>query len=425
MSSRSVRALLALVALATALVGLAPPAGAGGDPHLTGLAGVDIGDVHACARTTDGRVWCWGRNNTGQLGDGDAPNDSDVPVRVLGPNGTTPLTAVTGLSVNQSHSCVVLSNHQARCWGDNSAGQLGDGTEDPREHAVVVRNPTDTGPLTGVAQISAGGNHTCAVLTNGQVRCWGSGTFGQLGNGADDEFHLPRRVLALAGTGPLTGAATVSSAGANTCVVLRNHEARCWGQNSDHELGSAFGGDFAYRPKRVLNATGTAPLANVRAIAAGGQFACASLLNGQARCWGKDSVGSLGNGPDGDQPFPRAVLDVDGVGPLTGATRIAAGQYHACAVVTGRELRCWGDNFNGDLGNNQANVSSQLPVVVLNTVGQPRLRTVTQIGLGGSHSCARLANGEARCWGGNSFRELGNHFNVPYEEHPVPVLAPL
>jgi alpha-tubulin suppressor-like RCC1 family protein len=345
---------------------------------------------------------------------------------VLGPNGTTPLTGVIGLSVNQTHSCVVLANHQARCWGSNSAGQLGDGNaDDTADHAVVVENGSGTGPLTGVAQISAGSNHTCAVLTNGQVRCWGSGTFGQRGDGTDDEAHRPRRVLALSGNRPLAGVATVSAGGANTCAVLRNHQARCWGQNTANEVGSSFRGTYALRPKRVLNGTGTAAMAVVRSIATGGGFACATLLNGQARCWGSDDLGELGNGPGGDQRFPRPVLDVDGVGRLTGATRIAAGQRHACAVVAGRELRCWGDNFNGDLGNGQANTPGQLPVVVLNTLGQPRLRTVTQVGLGDTHSCARLANGEARCWGGNGFRELGNQFPSLYENHPVSVLAPL
>jgi alpha-tubulin suppressor-like RCC1 family protein len=106
-------------------------------------------------------------------------------------------------------------------------------------------------------------------------------------------------------------------------------------------------------------------------------------------------------------------------------TRIAAGAYHACAVVPDRELRCWGDNTSGDLGNDQANVSSPLPVVVHNTLAQPRQRIVYQVGLGDLHSCARLANGEARCWGANSYRELGNQFVSPHEQHPVPVLAPL
>jgi alpha-tubulin suppressor-like RCC1 family protein len=317
-----------------------------------------------------------------------------------------------------------MANGQARCWGINFNGQLGDGTQDDADHAVVVRNGAGTGPLTGVVQIVAGNNGTCAVLRSGQARCWGSSTFGQLGVGDDGQHPLPTPVLALTGSGPLTGVATLTLAESNGCAVLRNHEARCWGQNTDHELGSATDAPFSYRPRRVLNRTGTGPLRNVRNISAAAGRTCATLVDGQVRCWGADTLGGLGNGPGGNRRWPSMVLDVDGVGPLTGASRIASGRYHSCVVVTGREVRCWGDGTAGAVGDDSTGVA-QLPVVVHNTLGQPRLVTVTQIGLSEHHSCARLVSGRARCWGANGSKELGNRGTLLEETHPVPVLAPL
>jgi alpha-tubulin suppressor-like RCC1 family protein len=118
------------------------------------------------------------------------------------------------------------------------------------------------------------------------------------------------------------------------------------------------------------------------------------------------------------------VLDVDGIGRLTGVSRIVGGRYHTCAVVTGRQVRCWGDNASGDLGNDDANVASHLPVVTLGLAGSPRLVTVTQLGASAGHTCALVASGRARCWGSNDHFELGNQFPGP-AARPVPVIAPL
>jgi alpha-tubulin suppressor-like RCC1 family protein len=422
-TTRRTAVLLTLLASVAVLVP-APRAEAGGDPRLDGLVQIDIGSSHACARTDDGRVWCWGRDLFGELGD-DGTSESAVPVRVRAVAGPGVLGGVTGLSVGGSHTCVVLTNHQARCWGDNSAGQLGNGTADTVENRpVVVQNASGSGPLTGVAQISAGINHTCAVLTDGQARCWGSGTFGQLGTGSDSEVHRPRAVLGLTGPGPLTGVALVAAGSAHTCAVLRNHEARCWGQASDGQIGTTAMIDFAFRPRRVLNRMGTGPLTGVNAISVGDAHTCATLRNRQVRCWGLDTSGQLGNGPGGDRRLPAIVKDVDGVGPLTGASRVASGGDHTCVVVAGRQVRCWGDDQDGDLGDDAPTSPSPLPVITVGLVGDPRLLTVTQIGLSDGHSCARLANGEARCWGTNTHFELGNQFPGP-ASRPVPVLAPL
>jgi alpha-tubulin suppressor-like RCC1 family protein len=420
---RTRRTVIATLLAAVALLVPAGRAEAGGDPQLEDLAQVDIGDQHACARTTDGRVWCWGRNHVGQLGN-DQPDDSTVPVRVLTVLGN-PLTRVTSISVGASQTCAVLTNHQARCWGSNFSRELGNpGVGDVARHAVTVLNSAGTGPLTGVARISAGQNFTCAVLTNGQARCWGSSTFGQTGTGSHMEVPRPRAVLALSGNTPLTGVAGVAAGSAHACAVLRNHEARCWGQNLDHETGSAGNIPFVYRPRRVLNRTGTAPFTGVRAIAVGSQSSCAVLLNSQVRCWGLDHLGELGNGPNGDSAFPAVVVDVDGVGRLTGADRIASGGFHSCVVVTGRQVRCWGDNAAGDLGNDDPDNASQLPVITLGLGASPQIRTVTQIGASPAHTCVRVASGRARCWGNNDTGELGNQFPGD-AARPVPVIAPL
>jgi alpha-tubulin suppressor-like RCC1 family protein len=422
-ASRIRRTVLVALLLAGGLLAPAPPAGAGGEPQLEHLAQIDIGDRHACARTDGGRVWCWGAGQFGRLGRGsEAP--SEVPVRVLQPAANTPLVGVRDLSVGGGHACVVLTNGQVRCWGGNGAGQLGNGlTTGFSTRPVVVRAMSGPGPLTGVASVSAGANHTCAVLTNGQVRCWGMGTFGQLGTGNRNPAPRPRAVRTVAGSGPLTGVASVSAGVGHTCAVLGNGEARCWGQGGDGEIGDGTTPDFAVRPRRVLNPAGTGPLVGVRAIAAAIQHSCAVLVSGQVRCWGLDLLGALGNGPGGSSTRPIVVRAPSGTGPLTGATSIAAGDYHTCVVVTGRQVRCWGENGYGSLGNDGAPTESQLPVVVTNTIGSAPFVTATSIGASADHTCARLASGKARCWGLNGDFELGNAFPAD-APRPVPVLAP-
>ena len=372
---------------------------------LTEVAQISAGSHHTCVRLTNGQARCWGQNTYGQLGDGTTTDRSQAVV-VVNPEGTGPLTDVAEISAGSDHTCVRLTNGQARCWGQNTYGQLGDGTTTDRDQAVSVSNSEGTGPLADVAEISAGGLHTCTRRANGQARCWGRNSYGQLGDGTITDRLRPVAVSNTTGTGALTDVAEISAGGLHTCAPLTNGQARCWGRNSNGQLGDG-ATTGRRRPVTVLNTTGTGPIVGVGEIAASRDHTCARLTR-QVRCWGNNAWGKLGDGTLVDSTLPVAVVDPLGDGPLTQVVELTAGQIHACARIANGEARCWGYGRNGQLGGGNNSTTNSRPVVVSNSEGTGPFTDATQIDAGYDHTCAALANGEARCWGDNSYGQLGD-----------------
>jgi len=172
----------------------------------------------------------------------------------------------------------------------------------------VVRNVADTGPLTSVRSVTTGGYHSCAVLTNGQARCWGYGATGELGDGPpEDSNSTPVVVSKPVGSGPLTGVLFVDEGYTHTCALVTGGEVRCWGGNYEGYLGIGTTGGERLRPVRVRNATNTASFSGGAQLSVGVSHTCVRLTNGQARCWGSGGDGRLGDGNTGDEPLPVRV----------------------------------------------------------------------------------------------------------------------
>lgn len=341
----------------------------------SGWRQVSAGGGYSCGVTVGGGAWCWGANSSGQLGNG-GTTDSTVPVPVSGLG-----SGVASISAGWYHTCAVLTSGAARCWGANTSGNLGNGTTTDSTVPVPVSGLTG-----GVAQISVAGWHTCAVLTSGAARCWGYNPYGELGNGTTTDSSVPVPVSGL------SGAISISAGWDQNCAVLSGGAARCWGYNADGELGNG---------TRTSSATpvGVSGLSSgVSTISAGSWHTCAVLTSGAARCWGANAFGNLGNGTT------TAALTPVGVSGLSsGVSTIAAGaSYATCAVLVGGAARCWGYNAQGTLGNGTT-TNSPTPVPVSGLSSQ-----VTAISTGSWHSCAVLATGEARCWGYNRYGGLGN-----------------
>ena len=342
-----------------------------------GVAAISAGENYTCALTGSGAVKCWGNNASGQLGDGKRTRSS-VPVDVSGLG-----SGVAAISVGVQHTCALTGSGAVKCWGANVFGQLGDGTT---THSSV---PVDVKGLgSGVAAISAGANHTCALTTSGAVKCWGANFRGQLGDGTTTNSSVPVDVRDLA-----SGVVGISAGYHHTCALTDSAAVKCWGANFDGQLGNGTITDSSV-PRGVKNlGLGAA------AISAGYNYTCALTTPTTVKCWGANFDGQLGDGTTTNTPVPVPV-DVKGLG--SGVAAISAGRDHTCALTGSGAVRCWGNNASGQLGNGTT-TNSSLPVDVRG-LGS----SVAAISAGGDHTCALTGSGAVKCWGANFDGQLGD-----------------
>ena len=346
----------------------------------SGVSSVSAGWDHTCAMTTSGRLKCWGFNRDGQLGDGTTTQRST-------PVGVTGLTSgVASVSTGFSHTCAVTTSGGLKCWGWNRDGQLGDGTTAERSTPVDV-----TGLASGVASVSAGRGHTCVLTTSGALKCWGSNGYGQLGDGTTIARSTPVDV-----TGLTSGVASVSAGGyftlwEHTCAVTASGGLKCWGRNRDGQLGNGTTTDRS-TPVDVTGLT-----SGVASVSAGGSHTCAVTASGGLKCWGRNFYGQLGDGTTTDRSTP-----VDVTGLTSGVAAVSAESSHTCAVTTSGGLKCWGRNFNGQLGDGTTTDRSTPVHVTGLTSG------VASVSTGFSHSCAVTTSDGLRCWGWNVYGQLGD-----------------
>ena len=278
-------------------------------------------------------------------------------------------------------SCALLTGGNVACWGQNPHGELGNGTKSNRTSPGLVHD------LSGAISISAGTFHTCAALRSGAVRCWGFGANGQLGNGTPTNQLTPVSVHSV------QNASAVAAGDIHTCAVLRNGAAKCWGWYGPGELGNGTAADsFTDSPVTVSG------LQEATGIAAAAGHSCAVLGDGIIRCWGTDDNGQLGDGNSGTEAqsaIPVQVLNI------ANATSVAAGDDHTCARLADGTVTCWGANSSGELGDGTT-TDSATPVTVSG------LTDATSVATGLDYSCATRANGQVVCWGTNDSGQLGN-----------------
>jgi alpha-tubulin suppressor-like RCC1 family protein len=322
-------------------------------------------------------VRCWGLNQFGQLGNG-TNTDSLTPVNVTG------LTSgVAAVFAGDAQTCALTTSGGLKCWGNNANGQLGNGTTTNSNTPVDV-----TGLTSGVTAVATGDNHTCAALSTGTIRCWGWGTSGQLGQGAITSSLAP---VTVTGTPAATTVTTMSAGYRHTCATFSNGAARCWGRNSEGQVGS---GSTELRISTATEPTGMG--SGVTAIVAGGAHTCA-IQNSGVKCWGFNSAGALGNGTSGT----NSNVPVTTTG-ITNATAIAAGGNHSCALLSTGTLRCWGLNQEGELGIGLPDVNN-----LTTPTDVPGLSAQTEVFAGVQHTCSRNTT-TIRCWGLNTYGQLGN-----------------
>ena len=376
---------------------------------------VSAGGFQTCALRSDGTVECWGSDSSGQLGNGNPLTNSSTPVIVSG------LTNVTQIAAGKYHTCALRNDGTVWCWGENAYGQLGNNSTTDSSTPAEVRGVGGTGYLTGVTEIDADGQFTCARINDGTVRCWGHDQAGQLGIGStnNNAHSTPATVVGVGGSGTLTGVNSITTGANHACALLSSGGVDCWGLNDHGQLGNNTMTN-SDRPVQVVGAGGTGYLGSVTQVSGGRMHVCALLSDGSAYCWGRAKSGELGDGVSDHGTTSADGYDVSLVPvPVTGistATQVSAGEYHSCALLQDGTAQCWGAAAFGQIGDGTT-ADTSIPVTVIGPGGWGVLGGIAEISAGGGditetddyeHTCALTNDNTVVCWGQNNYGQLGD-----------------
>jgi len=422
-----------------------------------------VAPSHACAVTTGGEAYCWGNNYSGAIGDGSVYTVRSTPTAVLGGLAFATIAAGDGIT------CGVTASGTAHCWGRNGSGQLGDGTRADRTTPVAVTGglqfrivrpgyyatcaaavsgaaycwgataglgtgrgdisavPVAVSGLSGVTALAAGGSHVCSLGIGGLL-CWGSNARGQLGDGTMIDRFVPTLP-----DSPFTAQSLAPGPGDHSCAVVGSGGAFCWGTNTWGQLGDGstassprphgvmgglayqriavgtahtcgltvagaaycWGANWSYQLGDSTRTNASAPQAvrgglTFKAIGAGLAHTCALATTGETYCWGVDSVGMMPNSWTPSLLAGGLVFD-----------SLSVGTQHACGLTSAGIAYCWGSNSGGQLGTGSAGAVSPAPVAVS---GGLAFRSLSA---GGSHTCGITTSGAAFCWGYGLYGALG------------------
>ena len=311
---------------------------------------VAAGGNHTCFLDNIGAVYCWGDNTYGQLGDGTYVQRT-TPVAVAGI-----AQGAVGITAGDGHTCALMSDSTVRCWGRNrygtKGGSLGNGSPAPDSPSPqTVRSADATNPtLNGVTMVVAGGQHTCAIVANGRVRCWGVNYVGQVNGVAASGDHYYAVTVQSGGSDVI--AMSLTAGGVHTCVVQANGGVRCWGDNGYYELGNASDPGMFNRVKLTIGGS-TSDLVNAVAVYGGHYTNCALLADSTVACWGLNTSRQTGFAGSTSQSTASLVLDVSGTAntTFTGASAVSTGTTMSCALRGDGQPFCWGGFSNGALGD--------------------------------------------------------------------------
>ncbi|MCS6900639.1 MAG: hypothetical protein NZX77_12840 [Polyangiaceae bacterium] len=325
-------------------------------------AEIHAGRATSYVRMSGGSVWSWGENGAGQLGQGISGGSSSKPLKIEA------LAGVKQVAAHSDHVCV-LGSGGVWCWGKNEGSLLIPG-------GASVNTPTLLPGLDQAVEVAVGGRHACARLVTGEVRCWGDGKRGQLGQGKREDSSTPLVVA------PLGKAIGLALWRARSCALLEQGGVVCWGlRGADEEVGPE-GDDLT--PTPIANTQGASE------VLGGDFFGCVRTEG--LRCWGANDRKQIGTGVS----FEVAAKNLVG---LIDISQVALGWRHGCAVLTNGLVKCWGASHEGQTG--QIGEDLFPPDTV------PALLDAVQVSAGEGHSCALLSSGEAWCWGRNDRGQLG------------------
>jgi len=387
---------------------------------------VSTGLYRTCGVDESGGVWCWGRNRDISsyylLGDNVSDhtpcfdnNDADcssIPVRVTNSTFTGPLESITDVSVGANHTCALASDGTVWCWGQNSYGQLGNGS------TVNSNVPVHVSLLAQVTEISCQAHSSCALTQTGAVWCWGDNTYGQLGNGNNTSASTRVRVLDAAdATGFLSGADQIRNSGYHVCARKNDGTMMCWGYNAQGQLGDGTHVSSTV-PVLTRQSGGVNVLTDIVSIGVGGSTTCAVLQDESLWCWGYNAQGQLGINSTTNSDYPVQVLGFNGLGTFAGAREVDIAS-HSCSSKVDGTIWCWGYNDYGQLGT--GNTGATLTPVQVRGYGMPWLMDIIVLSVNSRSSCALSGSGWLFCWGDNVWGLVGDGTFTSPRTTPVPV----
>lgn len=379
-----------------------------------------LGYKHSCFILSDKTVSCWGSNQYGQLGHGkktqaevedEILNSDKFPTEeekeeliknlysskptIVRDSNKIAITGAIKISASENHTCALLEGGNVKCWGWNSYGQLGNAelnTQNKQASSTAVDvNEADLQGIKAIS-ISVGNQYSCALLEAGDIECWGKRPNG----------FSTSNLSAITDKEPIQ----LAAASAHACVVTEDNQVQCWGDSDNGKLG------HTENTEQVVTGIDNALL-----VSSKGNHSCALLDNGRVRCWGSNLRGQVGNG-DGGSVTSTVNIPTKNVINLSQVISLSSGDNHNCAVTQLGQVKCWGNNDNGQLGFTSTGSYKQQ---FSPRVAASGISTAIEVSVSQNHSCARLNNDDIYCWGQNDLGQLGRPIKESNSE-PVKVV---
>ena len=400
-------------------------------------ASICTGGQFTCAILDNHELKCWGDGSHGVLGSGSVDNIGDEEKEIQ--TGFLPLELGKGqtpvqVSCGVKHACAVLLEGSVKCWGKGSSGQTGQGSrkdigDRPEEMGDQLKE-IDLGICedNAVESVCSGEAFSCALVTNGEVKCWGNNQFGQLGAASEEVFIGDQagemgEDLAAVEFGVGLTALQITCGHSHACAILNSGSVKCWGEGESGQLGTGSTHDIGSEKEEMgdmLLSVALGKGSKAVQISAGDAYTCALLENMQVKCWGENSSGQLGIGtPNGvgtaKSHMGKALVTVD-LGLNISVEQISTGKKHACALITNGEVKCWGQRGALGASQNLGNVGDEGDEMgdALAAVSLGSNLTAIRVSCGDDHTCAVLKTGRVKCWGGGGAGQLGQGSAIPY-----------
>jgi alpha-tubulin suppressor-like RCC1 family protein len=347
--------------------------------HSETLIDISAGENHTCVLDSNGKAYCWGNNSVGQLGNGSTESS-------MSPVAVSEDLRFESISVGSDHACGITVDNDAYCWGRGRYGRLGNGSS---ENSLV---PTAVSGSLSFESVNAGLAHTCGITTDGDAFCWGRGEDGILGNNSIESSLVPV---------PVSGGLTFSSidpGSATTCGVTTKGDAYCWGAGDFGSLLAQADGDGEGKiaPGLVAGEFKFQPTS----ISVGLDHACAITTSDKAVCWGRGRYGKLGIGSGDGLGVLENLTTPREVNGDTSFVLIATGVFQTCGIATDGKAYCWGRNGSGQLGDGTTTMRVE-PVAVSANL------KFKDIAVGSDHACGISSTDEVYCWGNGTAGKLG------------------